>query len=73
MLRASEIWDTPSNVDKKKKRAMPAATTSYISIVKEESYRSKPQVNMSDDMVRVVITLPKREWPILKRDLLGRI
>jgi hypothetical protein len=28
----------------------------------EETYRSRPFVNMTDDMVRITINLPLREW-----------
>jgi len=33
-----------------------------IRIFKEETYRSQPLVNQTDDMVRLTICLPLRQW-----------
>ena len=41
-----------------------------IDIVKEESFRSQPLVNMTDDMVRVTITMPRNIWRRFKKFLL---
>lgn len=38
-----------------------------IKIVKEETFRSKPLVNMDDDMVRVTIHIKRNMWRELKR------
>ncbi len=40
-----------------------------IKILKEETYRSKPLVNMADDMVRVTFACSRNEWPEIKRYL----
>jgi len=33
-----------------------------MKVFKEETYRSKPLVNMTDDMVRITINLPINQW-----------
>ena len=38
-------------------------------IVSVDAFRSKPDASMSDDMVRVVIDIPKRDYPRLVRYL----
>lgn len=38
-----------------------------MNIVKEESFRSSPNVNQADDMLRVTLDVSKREWGRLKR------
>lgn len=40
-----------------------------IKIVKEESFRSKPLINMDDDMVRVTLDMSKNDWHMLKRQI----
>ena len=42
-----------------------------LKILKEETFRSKPLVNMTDDMVRVTISFTRREWHKVKRILGG--
>jgi len=44
-----------------------------MKILKEETFRSKPLVNMTDDMVRVTIQLTRNEWRQAKRDVLKAI
>ncbi len=38
-----------------------------IKIQREQHYRSKPRVDMSDDMVRVTFVASRNEWNHLKR------
>jgi len=38
-----------------------------MEIIKEEKYRSKPYVNMTDDMVRLTLTCDINEWKRLKK------
>ena len=38
-----------------------------MKIFTEETYRSKPLVNMTDDMVRITIHLPIIQWRIHKQ------
>ena len=38
-----------------------------MKIIKKETYRSSPMVNMSDDMVRVVLTMTRNEWRELEK------
>jgi len=38
-----------------------------MKIFTEETYRSKPLVNMTDDMVRITIHLPINQWRIYKQ------
>jgi len=40
-----------------------------VSILKEETYRSKPLVNMTDNMVRVTLICSCNEWHEIKRHL----
>jgi hypothetical protein len=40
--------------------------TDSVVIVKEQPFRSQPEVNQSDDMVRVTLDMPRREWSKLK-------
>ena len=44
-----------------------------MKILKEETFRSKPLVNMTDDMVRVTIQLTRNEWRQAKREVLEAI
>ncbi len=44
-----------------------------MKIYEEEYYRSKPLVNMSDDMVRIKINLTRMEYRRIKSDLLKLI
>ncbi len=37
-----------------------------VSIISTEPYRSKPDVSMNDDMVRVTFTCNKKEWHGIK-------
>ena len=38
-----------------------------ITIIKKETYRSKPAVNITADMVRVVLTMPAWKWREIKK------
>ena len=40
-----------------------------IEILKEETYRSKPMLNMTDNMVRVTLICSRNEWREIKRHL----
>ena len=40
-----------------------------IEILKEETYRSKPTLNMTDNMVRVTLICSRNEWREIKRHL----
>jgi len=40
-----------------------------IDVLKEETYRSKPLVNISDDMIRVTLTMSRREWRTVKKQI----
>lgn len=53
------------------KKAFLAACPQWqdVTIVKVDSFRSAPLVNADDDMVRVVLDMPKREWGRLKSSL----
>jgi len=39
-----------------------------IKRIKEEPYRSKPFVNMTEDMVRVTFVCPRWKWRELKKE-----
>jgi hypothetical protein len=41
--------------------------TKHLKIIKEETYRSKPYVNMTDDMIRATISCKRYEWHIIKK------
>jgi len=41
-----------------------------IEIVSETKFRSKPTVNMTDDMVRVVLDMPFMDWVVIKKSLI---
>lgn len=41
-----------------------------VTIIKEETYRSKPIVNISDDYVRVTLTCSINEWRNIKKEVL---
>lgn len=41
-------------------------------LVSRETFRSKPYVNMDDDMVRVTIDMPYRHWCIHKEEILAQ-
>ena len=41
-----------------------------VKIIKEETYRSKPVVNITDDYVRVTLTCSRNEWHMIKKELL---
>lgn len=40
-----------------------------LKIIEEQIYRSKPLVNITDDMVRVTLTLTRNEWREVKKYL----
>jgi len=40
-----------------------------MDIIKEETYRSSPYVNRTDDMVRVTLHCKTIEWIKIKREL----
>lgn len=40
-----------------------------MNLVKQETYRSQPEVNKPDDMIRVVIDMPLWEWRKVKKAL----
>ena len=42
-----------------------------MKILKEESYRSKPEVNTNDDMIRVTFSCTKKEYHSIKKRLLN--
>jgi len=42
--------------------------TYEIKILKEETFRSKPLVNMTDDMVRVTFVCSRNDWHEIKRE-----
>ena len=35
-------------------------------VLKEEPYRSQPRVNMDDDMIRITINLPMKQWRVFR-------
>jgi len=41
-------------------------------LVSRKTFRSKPYVNMDDDMVRVTIDMPYRHWCIHKKEILAQ-
>ena len=45
----------------------PKAEPLGIRIISQTPYRSSPQVNQDCDMVRIVLTMPRNEWPKLKK------
>ena len=47
----------------------PEFTGCMVKVVKKERYRSKPKVNMADDMVRVTLTMPIWKWGEMERNL----
>jgi len=42
-----------------------------VEILNEETYRSKPLVNMTNDMVKVTLTCSRNEWHEIKRHLIN--
>jgi hypothetical protein len=40
-----------------------------LEILKEETYRNQPYVNISDNMVRVTLKCSRNEWNDIKRHL----
>jgi len=49
----------------------PAGTIKYktIKILKEELFRDRPNVNITDNMVRVTLTCSRNEWREVKKHL----
>jgi len=43
-----------------------------LEILKEETYRNQPYVNITDNMVRVTLTCSRNEWHVIKRHLTSR-
>jgi len=43
-----------------------------VQIVSEEGFRSKPKVNMDEDMIRVKLDMPKWKWRRVKDLLTSR-
>ena len=41
-----------------------------MKVFKEETYRSEPRVNMTDDMVRITINLTRHEYRAIKQQLI---
>ena len=41
-----------------------------VKILKEETYRSKPVVNITDDYIRVTLTCSINEWRNIKKEIL---
>ena len=41
-----------------------------VKIIKEETYRSKPVVNITDDYILVTLTCSRNEWRMIKKELL---
>ena len=43
-----------------------------ITIIKQQRFRSKSQVNMTDDMVRVTLDMSRISWLMLKNEITKR-
>ncbi len=44
-----------------------------VSIVREDGFRSSPEVNTPDDMVRVTLDMPKLVWRDLQKYIAEKI
>ena len=49
--------------------SVPSYTLFGVSVVRSDGFRSQPYVNKDEDMVRVVLDMPKHTWSELRKRL----